>query len=662
MRAFFYKILFFSAIVFFLSSSDSYAQSIYCNTRTPSDTLDFTGHPDTVYTKTSVRRPTNAFCCSTSTAGRCHEFVITLDKDAAGIKLELTSGSWSLGAGTIKINCDTTTYDFNDLICLSGVGPHSLTLCKPGDDRHDIKISSIKKANAGGDITVKEGGCTARLVAKGFIDSTITWKSVTNSSTHNSYLSCTTDCDTTFVTYSSGASSYIDYVVCGTPSGGCSGTSTVCDTARVYFVKALNLQIQPDTPTVCYGTTTAQLTANFTGGRAPYKYQWRKYNSTTNTWVNVDTAKTISVGIGKYMVKLTDTTDCGPVYDTIIVTDYPSPILAFAGSDSFACSNAPWPLHGRVQSALGGRWIDGGGTFNPGRDSLNAYYIPSAAEILAGQVTLRLVTRFNGSCPPDTDAVTFYMQPLPTPGVSGDTVICQYSEATYLTTFDTSHTYQWSITNGMFLNGGSAASKNVKWGSAGTGVIRVIETDSVGCSVIDSIVVTINPKSNLIISGDTSVCQYSSGHIYTSGTKGNTYQWTIDGGSITSGAGTDSIVVSWHAADTGRLTLEETNSFNCDTTVSIEVIINERPVPVITGDTVVCRNTDGHVYSTTLNSGSTYSWTISGGSILTATDSNAVVVEWLHNGTGSISVKETNSLGCDTTVEVNNIVINERPV
>src|SRR5678815_516609 len=76
----------------------------------------------------------------------------------------------------------------------------------------------------------------------------------------------------------------------------------------------------------------------------------------------------------------------------------------------------------------------------------------------------------------------------------------------------------------------------------------------------------------------------------------------------------------------------------------------------------VCRNTDGHIYATALNSGSTYAWTITGGNILTDADSNAVVVEWLHNGTGSISVKETNSLGCDTTVTVSNILINERPV
>jgi hypothetical protein len=42
--------------------------------------------------------------------------------------------------------------------------------------------------------------------------------------------------------------------------------------------------------------------------------------------------------------------------------------------------------------------------------------------------------------------------------------------------------------------------------------------------------------------------------------------------------------------------------------------------PCYHGDTVVCRNTDGHIYATTLNAGSTYAWTISGGTILTDAD------------------------------------------
>jgi hypothetical protein len=101
--------------------------------------------------------------------------------------------------------------------------------------------------------------------------------------------------------------------------------------------------------------------------------------------------------------------------------------------------------------------------------------------------------------------------------------------------------------------------------------------------------------------------------------------------------------VEWLHNGTGSISVKEKNSLGCDTTVSVNnILINERPVPVIIGDTVVCRNTAGHIYATTLNAGSTYAWTISGGTILTDADSNAVVVEWLHNGTGSISVKEKN--------------------
>jgi hypothetical protein len=143
---------------------------------------------------------------------------------------------------------------------------------------------------------------------------------------------------------------------------------------------------------------------------------------------------------------------------------------------------------------------------------------------------------------------------------------------------------------------------------------------------------------------------------------GSTYAWTISGGTILTDADSNAVVVEWLHNGTGSISVKETNTSNCDTTVIQSILINERPVPVIMAITVVCRNTMGHVYATTLNAGSTYAWTISGGTILTDADSNAVVVEWLHNGTGSITVKEKNSLGCDTTVTVNNILINERPV
>jgi hypothetical protein len=120
--------------------------------------------------------------------------------------------------------------------------------------------------------------------------------------------------------------------------------------------------------------------------------------------------------------------------------------------------------------------------------------------------------------------------------------------------------------------------------------------------------------------------------------------------------------VEWLHNGTGSISVKETNTSNCDTTVIKSILINERPVPVISGDTVVCRNTMGHVLCNDIECRKHVFMDDQRRYNLNDADSNAVVVEWLHNGTGSISVKEKNSLGCDTTVTVNNILINERPV
>ncbi|MDQ3072417.1 MAG: hypothetical protein M3Q97_04015, partial [Bacteroidota bacterium] len=78
-----------------------------CNSSTPTDTLDFTGFPDTVYTKINSSRSGN--CCGDN---NCHQFVITLDSNAAGIVLEVITGSWANGAGTIEFNCNGNPVGF----------------------------------------------------------------------------------------------------------------------------------------------------------------------------------------------------------------------------------------------------------------------------------------------------------------------------------------------------------------------------------------------------------------------------------------------------------------------------------------------------------------------------------------------------------------------
>ena len=63
---------------------------------------------------------------------------------------------------------------------------------------------------------------------------------------------------------------------------------------------------------------------------------------------------------------------------------------------------------------------------------------------------------------------------------------------------------------------------------------------------------------NPVIAGLSSVCAGTSGSVYsTANVAGHNYLWTISGGSLTAGAGTNSVTVSWGAGASGILNLSE---------------------------------------------------------------------------------------------------------
>ncbi|MDQ3073251.1 MAG: PKD domain-containing protein [Bacteroidota bacterium] len=175
--------------------------------------------------------------------------------------------------------------------------------------------------------------------------------------------------------------------------------------------------------------------------------------------------------------------------------------------------------------------------------------------------------------------------------------------------------------------------------------------------------ITINPRPAPVISGPGAACQNSGSHLYsTTAVPGSSYAWSVSGGTITAGQGTNSITVSWGANGTGSLTVKETNSLGCDTTVAYSVTKHPRPIPSLVGDTIVCRNTEGHVYQTVSHPGNTYTWAVDGGVITSGQNTNSINVTWLHNGGGIVTLTETNLAGCDTTVSTSTVTINPRPV
>ena len=241
---------------------------------------------------------------------------------------------------------------------------------------------------------------------------------------------------------------------------------------------------------------------------------------------------------------------------------------------------------------------------------------------------------------------------LPIPTISGPSALCSGVPGVYTT--ETGKTnYTWTVsTGGIISSGGTTTSSNitVRWTGTGSQWVRVNYTNSSGCraTTYTQFNITLNPLPAPTISGTNTVCQGSTGIVYTTQPGMTGYTWTIStGGTITAGAGTNSITVSWTGSGTQWVKVNYANTFGCTAAspVQYNVTVNKAPVPSLNGVFSLCAGTT-ITYST--DAGMTnYIWTVSaGGTILSGAGTKQVYVSWITAGANTISVTYTVPSGC----------------
>jgi hypothetical protein len=145
------------------------------------------------------------------------------------------------------------------------------------------------------------------------------------------------------------------------------------------------------------------------------------------------------------------------------------------------------------------------------------------------------------------------------------------------------------------------------------------------------------------ISGDDSVCRNSSGHIYTTEANQFSYSWSINGGTINSGAGTNSVSVTWTVVGSKSISVIYTDAdgrtANPATTKSVTV--NALPTVSITGLTLI--SSEG---TTTLSPTTGGTWISSDEAVATVDNSGNVTAV----GPGTCTFTFTNTTtGCSAT-------------
>ncbi len=312
------------------------------------------------------------------------------------------------------------------------------------------------------------------------------------------------------------------YYVTITDASACSITSSI----SINVSSTLTSGISSFTDVTCNGGSNGSATVTPSGGNPPYTYLW-------NDPAPVQTTATCTgLTAGSWSVTVTDANSCTSISTATIIQ--PQPITANAGFDQTICANSTIALNGFITVATGGIWSSSGsGTFIPDNISLNATYIPSASDILAGNVILTLTTTGNGSCSSVSDNIVITFLPSPTATFTVQSPICanDISSIVYTGTGGVGDIYNWNFSGAILLSGvaGTPGPFTVSWNTANNYLVSLDVMSINGCSNNYQVIATVNdnPTATGTITG--SSCLNNDGIISiicNGGTVPYSYLWT----------------------------------------------------------------------------------------------------------------------------------------
>ncbi len=221
---------------------------------------------------------------------------------------------------------------------------------------------------------------------------------------------------------------------------------------------------------------------------------------------------------------------------------------------------------------------------------------------------------------------------------------------------DGGQTYSWSGPNGYSSNQQNPTFTATAQ-SAGTYTVTVSEY---GCTSTAQVTLAVNPALGTSIIGPGNVDPLTPTSYLVSQSIGSSYTWSVSGGAIGSGQGTNQVSITFPNVGQATVTVTETNG-NCSETVSLTVNVGCTSFPAspsITGVTTVTPNSS-QAYSVQAQSGFSYVWTVSGGNIISGAGTNAINVQWGNPGQGTVSVVIADGNGCEAAPASVNVTIQD---
>ncbi|WP_425568689.1 beta strand repeat-containing protein, partial [Pontibacter saemangeumensis] len=621
-----FSLLFSIALLWFLqliSFQDLYAQG---NNGTPTFNVDLSGNPNGTWTSGEVIR--NGQLCSADKADNCVQFNIKLNQNSGGLQFLILEGPEPSGSMGYQISCGPQM-QVGKPICVSGPGPHILTLCMPGGAKGIFKILSVPAFNKVDDAAVTQGCSSVLQAPTAFKPETITWRDISGKG-YEKFLSFPNGKATPVITPDASAPAYVDYEVCGASQTSECATLPYCDVMRVYFYPPPVVTIGPTPAIICPGGSGVELTGNVTGGDGEFEYIWTDSNGNVKATTQNYTAT--AIGLYTLEVRTKNYPNCRKFAASVnVVTN----LTVSAGPDQLVCSSGSAQLAGTVTAALGGIWSGGSGTFSD-RTALDAVYTPSAADLSAGSVKFTLTSTGNGSCTAVKDEVllTFYNMNV---SLMGTPVICNGT----LGTISANVTGGQGTLKYIWSSGETTAAISNK----PAGAYTVAVSDGKGCEITKAFTITqVTGPSDLTATLKASTCGSPNGEIIVTGVAGGTapYTYSKNGTTFQSAATFTALAAGSHT-----ITVKDANGCTIAKTYTLTNTAGPTAV-VATTQAASCQNNDGRVTVGTVTGGTApYTYAVDGTNFQTST-----TFAGLASGTHTVTAKDANNCSVTTSVTI----------
>jgi hypothetical protein len=358
--------------------------------------------------------------------------------------------------------------------------------------------------------------------------------------------------------------------VAGTYSVVITNTATGCGSASssgTVTINAAPTLVITNPPAIC-GTGTADLTAPaVTAGSSP----GLTFSYYTDAAATIVYPTPLAATPGTYYIKGTLAGGCSAI-QPVVVTANPLPTVTVNSSTVCAGTLATITATPGTAGTYNYVWTVPAAAINPGN-------VATFTSGVAGTYSV-IITNTATGCASAPASGTVTVNAAPTLVITNPPAVCGTGTVNLQDPAITAGSSP-NLTFEYFTD--AAATVVYPTPAAATaGTYYIKATNASGCFTIQPVVVTVNPLPTPVVTGPSPVCVSVAGNTSTYSTPnvaGHTYNWTVVGGTIATGQGTNTITVTWTTAGAGTVSVTETiTASGCTGSNTLNVTVNPKPV------------------------------------------------------------------------------------